>query len=325
MKYFRGSLRMPPPSFASSHQLDDLRPEGADEQVDQEGAAEQQDRRRPRALVHEGELDVERAADREEEVEVGEGADHREEDLLDHVGAEHAGEGRAGDDRGEHQQHHEGADVRRQEAVQRHRGRVAGEHHPEARGRIRVAEDRVPRERGQRRLHGLERDARDEVGRRDLGDRVPEVREPAADVPAEQVGRGGDHDDQDRPEQQAPDVRAPARRFRCDSCVRGGHRPPLDPCSPAPAGVSGQVALRVITDLSSGGRTTMYDEHADQRQEDDEQRPAGLGPAGLVAAGEVVRQHHDQQPDPDDPGEEDEHRPHDVQERVVGLSENCEH
>ena len=226
---------MPPPSFASSHQLDDLRPEGADQQVDQEGAAEQQDRRRPRALVHEGELDVERAADRQEEVEVGEGADDGEEDLLDHVGAEHAGEGRAGDDRREHQQHHEGADVRRQEAVQRHRGRVAGEHDPEARRRVGVAEDRVPGERGQRRLDGLERDGGDDVGRRDLGDRVPEVREPAADVPAEQIGRGGDHDDQDRPEEQAPEVRAACSAVRaatavCEAVIFF----PLDPCPPAP-------------------------------------------------------------------------------------------
>ena len=108
--------------------------------------------------VDELEFDVERAADAQEQVEVGEGTDEREEDLLDDVGAEHAGKGRAGDDRREHQQQRKGPKVRRQDSVQRDGRRVAGEDELEPRGRIRVAEDRVPRERGRRRLDGLQRD-----------------------------------------------------------------------------------------------------------------------------------------------------------------------
>src|SRR5580765_4179778 len=64
------------------------------------------------------------------------------------------------------------------------------------------------------------------------------------------------------------------------------------------------------------------DQYADQRQEDDKECPSRLGPAGVIAPPEVVRQDQDQEPDPDDPCEEDEHRPHDVEERITGSNEH---
>ena len=63
-------LRLVPP-------LDDVRPVPAHEQHDQEGAAAEDDDRGGGVLVHPAERDVERAADAEEEVEVGEGAGER--------------------------------------------------------------------------------------------------------------------------------------------------------------------------------------------------------------------------------------------------------
>src|SRR3954469_4607019 len=60
------------------------------------------------------------------------------------------------------------------------------------------------------------------------------------------------------------------------------------------------------------------DEHAQERQDDHERRPAGLAPAGHVMAAEQVREYRDQRPDPDHECEKDEHRPNDVQQRIVG-------
>src|SRR5204862_3337265 len=74
-------LRVVPPD-------DHTYPQAADQEVEQEAAASEQEDRRPRMGVHPLELDVERAADGEEEVEVDEDADEGEEDLLDGVTAE---------------------------------------------------------------------------------------------------------------------------------------------------------------------------------------------------------------------------------------------
>ena len=126
--------------------------------------------------VHELELDVERAFDCEKEIEVDEQAAQREEDLLDRIAAENRRKRRTGDDRGEHDQHHERAYVGGQDPVERHRGCVAGDHVATAHlPRIGKAENRVPREAGRGRLQGFQQDGRDQVLRGDLGDGVPQV------------------------------------------------------------------------------------------------------------------------------------------------------
>jgi hypothetical protein len=79
----------------------------------------------------EAELDRERAADGEEEIEVERNVEDREGNLLDDQAGEDEREGGAGDQGGEHHQHHEGAEVGRQEAVERDRHGVTGEDQPE--------------------------------------------------------------------------------------------------------------------------------------------------------------------------------------------------
>src|SRR6478609_3484234 len=49
---------------------------------------------------------------------------------------------------------------------------------------------------------------------RDLGDRVPEVREPASNVPAEEIRDRADHDDDGSADEHAPPLEAPRRRGR---------------------------------------------------------------------------------------------------------------
>jgi hypothetical protein len=154
------------------------------------------------------ELDVEGAADRQEEIEVDEGAREREEDLLDGVAAEDPGEGRAGDHRRHHDQEHETAEVRRQDPVQRDRDGVAGEDVEPARLRVGVLQDRVPRVAGGHRLEGLEGAVRDERPERDRRQRVPQLREPASQVPAEQVRERAAHDEEDSPRKPAAPVHA---------------------------------------------------------------------------------------------------------------------
>ena len=180
-------------------------------------------------VLDEAELDVERAAHRQEEVEVDEGADQREEDLLHRVAAEDSRERRAGDDRREHQQHHERAEVRRQDAVQRDGGGVAGEDlDPAHVARVGVAQDRVPAERRQGRLHRLQHDRGHQLGDRDARDRVPDLLEPAADVPAEQVCDRADHDDDERadhPPLPAEALRRRGRGRRRGAAHRQNHKP----------------------------------------------------------------------------------------------------
>src|SRR5437764_397295 len=53
-------------------------------------------------------------------------------------------------------------------------------------------------------------------------------------------------------------------------------------------------------------------EDSEIRQDKDAQGPSCLAPPGEVAAPEEIAEHHDQQPDPDDPEEENEKRPEDL-------------
>src|SRR5262249_41751805 len=77
------------------------------------------------------------------------------------------------------------------------------------------------------------------------------------------------------------------------------------------------VALRHALSLRA-----QVDQDTDERQEDAEHDPAGLGPAGDVVASEEVGEDRDQKPEPDHPAEEDEDRPKDVQERVVTCKDH---
>lgn len=102
-------------------------PEDARQQDEKDDCAggDQEDERS--VIGDEAELDRERAADREEEVEVEGDVENGEGDLLDDQSRDHKREGGAGNQRREHHQHHEGADVGGQEAVERDRRGVGGE------------------------------------------------------------------------------------------------------------------------------------------------------------------------------------------------------
>src|SRR4029079_9805089 len=63
------------------------------------------------------------------------------------------------------------------------------------------------------------------------------------------------------------------------------------------------------------------DEDAEERQNDDEDDPQDLREAGRVVPAEEITEDGDQQPEPDDPGEDDEHRPEDVEKRVIGTDQ----
>src|SRR5204862_5340648 len=110
-----------------------------------------------------------------------------EEDLLDDVATENAAERRAGNHGNEHEEADGGPEVRRQEAVQGDGGCVASEHvsTSDLLAAVGDAEDPVPAHGGRDGLNRRERDSRDDVLERDRGDDVPQVREPAAYVPAE--------------------------------------------------------------------------------------------------------------------------------------------
>src|SRR6185437_7376713 len=58
------------------------------------------------------------------------------------------------------------------------------------------------------------------------------------------------------------------------------------------------------------------DEDTDPWDHHDKHRPGRLGPAGQVAPAEDVDQHRDGDPDEDHPGEKDQRRPEDVEERI---------
>ena len=156
---------------------------------------------------------LERAAERQEQVQPGGDADGGVEDFLDHVAGDHAGEGGARDRRQEHQQHHERADVGGQHEVERHGGRVAGvDLYPAHRDpAVGEAQDRVPGVRGGGRLQRDQGDPGEQVADRDLGDRVPQVFEPPAQIPAEEVRRGPDQDHHQHDDRQPAKPLVPSR------------------------------------------------------------------------------------------------------------------
>src|SRR5262245_16771191 len=65
------------------------------------------------------------------------------------------------------------------------------------------------------------------------------------------------------------------------------------------------------------------DQHAEERQDDQEDHPERLQPPRDVMTTKHVDQNRDQDPDPDHPGEEDDHRPEDVQERIVSCEQHA--
>ncbi len=64
------------------------------------------------------------------------------------------------------------------------------------------------------------------------------------------------------------------------------------------------------------------DEDAEERHDDHEDDPEDLREAGRVVPAEQVREDRDQKPEPDDPGEDDEHRPEDVEKWVVSSNQH---
>ncbi len=153
-------------------------------------------------------LQRERPADRQEQVQIAKCADQREEDLLHRHPGQHTGERRGGDDRGEHQQHRQRADIRRQNRVERNRGRVAGQDlYPAHLGvGISVTQDRIPGVGGSGCLQADQHDRADHVAKRDFRERVPDVFEPARYVPAGKRRGGADHDDDQYADQDPPRV-----------------------------------------------------------------------------------------------------------------------
>ena len=60
------------------------------------------------------------------------------------------------------------------------------------------------------------------------------------------------------------------------------------------------------------------DQRAEERQDDEEDHPCGLAPAGDVAPAKEVGEDDDEDPDPRNPREEQDHGPEDVEERIIG-------
>src|SRR5262249_45706966 len=79
-----------------------------------------------------------------------------------------------------------------------------------------------------------------------------------------------------------------------------------------------RVPLSVLMHLAAAGDQVHQD--PDQREEQDEDEPQGLGPAGQVTAAEQVYEYGDQYPEPDHPQEDHQDRPERAQYRVrVGI------
>jgi hypothetical protein len=132
-------------------------------------------------VVHTPELDVEGAGDGEEEVEVDRCAGDREEDLLHEVAGEDPRERGPGDDRREHEEHGERAEIRRQNAVQGNGDRVTRDDRErlDPVGRIAGPEDPDPGERRENGLQRLQNEPEHQIPDCDVRDRVPKVGDPA--------------------------------------------------------------------------------------------------------------------------------------------------
>ena len=189
MNALRGVRRIAPPASSCSRTPCELLPEDPGEQDEQDDGADRDQDDQALVVVEEAELDREGAADREEEVEVDGDVEDREGDLLHRERREHHREGRAGEQGGEHDQHHPGADVGRQEAVHRDGRRVAGE--DEAERDVGAgeggAQDPEPGERGERRLRRLQDDPGGDRPGRQLAELVEELVDPVVDRDPEQV------------------------------------------------------------------------------------------------------------------------------------------
>ncbi len=108
---------------------------------------------------------------------------------MHHLGTHETRERRAGDDRGEHDEHHERPEARREDVIARDCDEVGGENRKRADVRLRVrdADDREPGDRGEEGLERLEEEPEDDVLGVDGSERVPQRGEPALDVDAEEV------------------------------------------------------------------------------------------------------------------------------------------
>ena len=210
-RYSPGRARIAPPCLACSTSFASFRRNTRATTTSSIDRADDDRAHQHRMVVGQLELALEGARDAREQVDVDERPGEREEDLLDEHPPEHARQGRAGDDRGVHQQHRERTDVGRQEAVERDAGGVGREHlavRHRRRG-IGGAQDREPAQRGKRRLHRLQRPAGREIAEPDPRERVPDVREPAGDVDAEQLQQRNDDRDPGEPSQDAGEPRSP--------------------------------------------------------------------------------------------------------------------
>ena len=129
-RYRLGCERIAPPCLAWSQSFLTWRQKMRATTHEQADAAEDDGEGGRRVMVLAAEADVEGRGHREEEIEIDEGAGGDEEDLLDEVGGDGAPEGRRRDDRDEHQQRHERAEIRGQEAVAGDPDGVGGEDRP---------------------------------------------------------------------------------------------------------------------------------------------------------------------------------------------------
>ena len=134
-----------------------LVPEHPSEHEDQERTTDDDQQREQRVVAEPAQLDVEGRSRLEEHQDVDERPDDGEEDLVDDVRGEDPREARAGDDRDEHQQRHERADVRRQEAVHPDTDRIGRHDRPQRHPglRVGVAENPVVGDPVERRLGHL--------------------------------------------------------------------------------------------------------------------------------------------------------------------------
>ena len=191
--------------FRLRPQLLDLAPEDPTEQHEEYTHTDDDEQGEPRMRGLVAETDIEGAGNTQKHVEVDERPGEGEEDLLHEIRRDRSADRAARDDGHEHEQRHERADVRRQEAVHRHAYRIGGDDRPQLDlPRVGHAQDAVVREPGEDRLAGLEGKGPDDVpgiGVPDVLDLVPEVAQPAANVDTKQL----EHEPEDRQAHQPGD------------------------------------------------------------------------------------------------------------------------